>query len=463
MRILKNVAANYTLRLGSTLLALVQVKILSGALTQATLGLYFGTAGTALFLLEFLKLGTHLVLPRFVPVYRARGEVQQARSLEGGVFLGYALLVLLVAAGAWGLARVWPQNTFWRVLPVALLAFGVQAWNQLQSTALMARLRATTAAWVFLLGQGLYTLLLFWQRQGLTLHRVYGLAACAFLVSSGLALWLLKPGNPFRFRRDPELFRFARFAVYNTFFSPVFHYFDYVVLSLASTWGSLALFGLARRVEEFLKKILWIPLEVLAPEISLRDAATDQGRWLAAQVLRLYWFASLALAVPALLYRQELVVWISKSQYAGAGLYLAILVVHVVLLGWAAPLGVAARSLGDMKLLFLADALRNGTYIPLALAFTWLWGPVGLALSFVVSTAVSLGFLVYRAPSLGVRLPALREVSLGGVLAGTALGVGIFVARPLGVAMTLLVLWPWWRMPSEERRRLLYLLRQRHG
>ncbi len=463
MRLLKNVVANYALRLGSTLLALVQVKILSGALPRASLGLYFGTAGTALFLLEFLKLGTHLVLPRFVPLYRARGEVRQARALEGLVFSGYALLVLMVFAGALGLARVFQGSPFWQVFPLALLAFGVQAWNQLQSTALVARLRATTAAWVFLLGQTLFTLWLFLERRHLTLERVFGLAAGAFLVSSVIALALLKPANPLRFRRDPELFRFARFAVYHTFFSPVFHYFDYVVLSLASTWGSLALFGLARRVEEFLKKLLWIPLEVLAPEISLRDAAEDQGRWLASQVLRFYWFASLALAVPALLYRQELVVLISRSQYAGAGLYLAVLVVHVVLLGWAAPLGVAARSLGDMKLLFLADALRNGAYVPLALLMTWQWGPLGLALSFVLSTALSLLFLMGRAPSLGLRLPAPREVLLGIGLAALALAVGQLAGRPLGLLLSVLALGPWGHMPPEDRHRLLDLFRRRHA
>ncbi len=452
MRILKNILANYTLRLGSTLLALVQVKILSFGLSREALGLYFGVAGTALFLLEFLKMGTPLVLPRFVPLYEARGDLRQARALESWIFLGYAMVVLFVALAAWGWAHLATGRALWQVLPMALLAFGVQAWNQLQSTAFVARRRATTAAWVFLTGQTLYTLLLFLQRYQLTVPRVLGLAALAFLVSSALALWLLRPGNPFHFRPDAELRRFVKFAVYNTFFSPVFHYFDYVVLSFASTWGSLALFGLARRVEEFLKKLLWIPLEVLAPEISLRDEHGPRGRWLANQVIRLYWFLSLAIAVPALLYRNELVVLISRSQYAGAGLYLAVLIGHVVLLGWAAPLGVAARSLGDMKLLFLADALRNGVYIPLALLFTWLWGPLGLAFSFVLATSLSLGFLMVQGRGLGLRLPTGREVVTGLLLALLALAVGMKVHRPLGLLLTPLVLAPWVQMPAGDRR-----------
>ncbi len=459
MRIVKNIAANYTLRLGSTLLALVQVKILSLGLAKASLGLYFGTAGTALFLLEFLKMGMPLVLPRFVPLYEARGEPEQARALEGLVFTAYAGLVLLVALLAWLVARALPGRAFWQLLPVALLAFGVQAWNQLQSTALVAHRRVTTAAWVFLLGQTLFTVLLFGIRHALTLHRVYGLAALSFLMSSGLALSLLRPGHPLRFRPDPELSRFVRFAVYHTFFAPVFHYFDYVVLSFASTWGSLALFGLARRVEEFLKKLLWIPLEVLAPEISLRDGARRQGHHLANRVIRLYWLLSLALAVPAFLFRNELVVLISRSQYAGAGLYLAVLVLHVVLLGWAAPLGVAARSLGDMKLLFLADALRNGAYVPLALLFTWQWGPMGLAASFVLSTGLSLGFLMARSRTIGLRLPGPRDVAPGLFFALLALAAGLGVHRLLGVVLTLLVLVPW---SAEDRESWQTLIRRRH-
>ncbi len=460
MRVAKNAVFYALAGVAVSLLAFVQVKILTQALSKRDVGLYFGLSGTVLFVAEFLKLGIPQILPRFVPLYEAKGENLLARRLISILLLGYGLLLGIAGGIVWGLSRwVFPKSAFWHILPWAFLAFGLLAFLQTVSVGLVAQRRIRIAALLTFLAQLGFTLLLWVHRHRLTLGLVFGDLLVASGLMTGMGVLLLKPAWPKRWAPEPEFWHFSRYAAMSTVFAPVYHYFDYVVLAGLTSYPSLALFGVARRIENFLRRLLWLPLETFAPELSFQSRDPGVAKEMASLLIRSYVLLGVIVAIPVWLFRKELIVLISRSDYSGATFFLFLLTFHVVLLSLSGPMGVIARSLGNMKALFWGDALRNGLYMVAAVLLTQRYGPTGMAISFLIATGIGVVYWVVVMRKMGVQVPSIGYLVTLGLWAGGIVWFGETVHPLWALLWVPSLLLPFWLplSPVQRQRWLQFL------
>ncbi len=461
MRVAKNAILYALAGISVSLLAFVQVKILTQGLSKHDVGLYFGLSGTVLFVAELLKVGIPQILPRFVPLYEAQGQGHKAQKLISVLVLGYGGLLGIAGLVVLALARLAPSDSvFWQTLPWAFVAFGVLAFLQTVSVGLVAQRRVRTAALLPFVAHLGFTLLLLLHRHRLTLGLVFGDLLLAAGMVTAVGWILLRPTLPGGWAPDPEFWHFSKYAAMSTVFAPVYHYFDYLVLAGLTSYPSLALFGVARRIENFLRRLLWLPLEALAPELSFQSRHPEIAREAAALLIRSYLLIGVMVAIPILLFRRDLIVLISRADYQGASVFLVLLTLHVVLLSMAGPMGVVARSLGNMKALFWGDALRNGIYVGVALVLTQRFGPLGMAISFLVATGIALIYWVLVIRSMRVRLPSLGYLGALAIWALALWGFGEQVHRWWALVWVPSLIIPFWfSMSPIQRQRWLQFLR----
>ncbi len=438
-------------------LSFIQVKIITGVLPKGEVGLFFGLTGTVMFVADFLKLGLPKILPRFIPVYESRGDVSNAKNLLGFGVLVYSVLMFLSTIFALLLTHLLGvRTTFWKLIPLAFLSYSIMATLQVLTLGLIALRKPAVASIFVALPPLLYTVLIFLTRSRLTLPLLFLLILISYLPFAFFSFMASRPGQPFSFRWDKEFLDFTKYAVLSTIFAPVYHHYDYVVLSSLSAFPSLALFGVARKVENFLRRLLWLPLEVLAPEISFRDRNPSESREFINILTKSYLIFGIFITVPVILYRKEIIVFISQSAYAGAGIFLFLLSVHVMLLTLMSPYSVAARSLGHMDIAFIKDIVRNGSYIIIALVFTKLWGPTGLAMSFIASTLLGLIYIIPACTRIGIRPPEPGYFFKIMGLAVVSLLIGMYLNRPIGLIVLLVMVFVFWKNLPEHQRTFLY-------
>lgn len=444
-------------------LSFVQIKIITGALPKGDVGLFFGLTGTVMFIADFLKLGLPKILPRFIPLYDSRDEPRKAKELLGfGVFVYFVLMLTSIVIAMLIAKFLGVRSTFWQLIPLAFLSYSPMAILSVLTLGLIAMRKPLVASIFVAIPPLVYTILIFLTRNTLTLPLLFLLIFVSYLPFVIFSLFVARPGKPFVFKWDKEFLEFTKYAVLSTIFAPVYHHYDYVILSSLSAFPSLALFGVARKVENFLRRLLWLPLEALAPEISFRDKNPLESREFINILTKLYLIFGILITVPIILYRKEIILLISQSEYAGAGVFLFLLSIHVVLLTIMSPYSVAARSLGHMNIAFIKDIVRNGSYMIIALVFTKLWGPTGMALSFIFSTIFGLMYIIPACIRIGINPPELDYLVKVFALAIGSLLIGMHLNRPIGIFILLSIIFVFWQnLPGRQKTFLLERISRR--
>ncbi|HWN83156.1 MAG TPA: lipopolysaccharide biosynthesis protein, partial [Candidatus Udaeobacter sp.] len=229
---------------------------------------------------------------------------------------------------------------------------------------------------------------------------------------------------------------FWRGAAVNSLIGIGFGYADKLLVSLFLSFQMVSLFYVAERVTFLLKRLLAVPLQVTAPEMTHRweggrreELLRDVGFMLKVQ-FALGWLVTAMVFVAA----EAAVLLLSSPAFLPAAGLLRILTLSVMLMAFYAPITTLFRAIERIDLALLSDVLWLGLYVALGIALMPRYALKGIVLAQVTASAVTALWNVIaarRSARIAWDVPGMVRVALSGLLATIP---GYLVARALGRA-----------------------------
>ncbi|MGB9589855.1 MAG: hypothetical protein ACP5QG_06500 [candidate division WOR-3 bacterium] len=376
---------------GVTLIAgFVQLKLLSVRLSMVDLGVYFALQSAVAIVGELAKAGFPLVFAHYVPRFQAEGRDPRLLafwSLLGHLTIGIileaiALVVSFCATGSF------PSN-----LPFAVLFFYAMTHYSLASSFILSSRRPGLYSFLNSTGAVGYALLLLVFMRPLNLEIALLSGAASYITLSAVA-WLIMRPTPGKISHLKEITFYWKYAIMTTALGPIFTYADRLIAAAFLSYEAVAIFGVARKIETIGRNILGTPLDLLAPESSYnwltgdrKDILRQLGRF-----TRFYFLWGIAVVALIPLLGKPAIILVSSPQYVSALPYLLILWIGATLGTLYYPYTTVARGIGNMKIFFFSDLIWTGTYLMIALSFTWMLGLWVLATAPLFASAFTLLF-----------------------------------------------------------------------
>jgi O-antigen/teichoic acid export membrane protein len=452
-RIARNTSAVGTAFVVTTLLSFVQIKLLTRYLSQDALGEYSAAFALGALVSVLAQVGLPAVVLRFTAKYDALGSPARIRRLFGFAFgLTAALSVVILALVHLVTPRVLPHlyatppsaagvglaTGVWLATALRQVVYAVfDGLRRMRSPAMLENLNlaAVTAALVLLrsrldvrlvlaisLGSGLATLavaLVLLVRRGLG-------PAPAAVAGSG------SPPETAAVVRDIQ--PFWRGAAVNSIIGIGFGYADKLLVSLFLSFQMVSLFYVAERITFLLKRLLAVPLQVTAPEMTHRweggrreELRRDVGFMLKVQ-FALGWLVTAMVFVAA----DAAVLLISSPAFLPAAKLLRTLTLSVMLMAFYAPITTLLRAMERIDLALWSDILWLGLYVGLGVLLMPRFALQGIVAAQVAASAATALWNVAaarRAASIAWDVPGMVRVGLSGVV---ALGPGFALAHWAG-------------------------------
>lgn len=428
----------------SVVFTLVQLGILSRALSEDTFGLFVTLRGFSLLLGAAILIGLPQVLVRFLPTFEARHEPGKSIS----IFFVSASVVCILGVALYAASGFWE-----RVMPSGVRGLiasrGVIVWLALSSVTLALKmllyggfngLREMRMQMLLeLVYLALFTGYLIVERERLTVELLF---AAMFALNGGIFL----AGIPVFVRRArrlsagigaaadggivvPNLFAYWAGSICLSVVALAFTDVDRFVMSSVLPMAAISLFHVASRVDVLLKRFLGLPILAAQPEIT---RVYEEGRW-AAIAGRIGLFTkgmvTAALFCTALfaVIGRDVIILLAGNAYADSYRILLMLLPTVPLAAISAPLVATMRSLHFIKWAVICDFLWMATYFGTFFLFVSAMGVEGMALAQVLASLVQMAAAIMLSkrerffggvdPRLGVLFIALSVLTAGGMLA----------------------------------------------
>ena len=450
-RIARNTSAVATAFVVTTLLSFVQIKLLTRYLSQDALGEYSAAFAIGALVSVLAQLGLPAVVLRFTAKYDALQAPERIRSLFRFAFLTSAILsVAILALVTWAAPLLLPR--FYAHPPAAVgvgLATGVwlgTVLRQVTYSVFDGRRRMRIPALLENLNLGALTVALILLRSRLDVPLVFALSLASGLATLACALVLLyrrgvvpdvKELEPVS--RDAllhEVQPFWRGAAVNSIIGIGFGYADKLLVSLFLSFQMVSLFYVAERFAFLLKRLLAVPLQVTAPEMTHRweagrreELLRDVGFMLKVQ-FALGWLTTAMVFVAA----EAAVLLLSSPAFLPAAGLLRTLTLSVMLMAFYAPITTLFRAIERIDLALISDVIWLGLYVGLGIALMPRLALTGIVLAQVVASAVTALWNVLaarRAARIHWDVGGMARVALSGLLAA---GPGYLLARAVGRA-----------------------------
>jgi len=450
-RIARNTSAVATAFVVTTLLSFVQIKLLTRYLTQDALGEYSAAFAIGALVSVLAQVGLPVVVLRFTAKYDALGAPERIRRLFQFAFSVTALLsVVILVLVHFTAPAILPR--FYQHPPAAVgvgLATGLwlaTALRQVVYSVFDGRRRMRIPAVLENLNLAALTIALLALRTRLDVPLVLGLSLVSGLATLACGLVLLfrrgvcPAGDQLPPVQRAELIRdiqpFWRGAAVNSLIGIGFGYADKLLVSLFLSFQMVSLFYVAERVTFLLKRLLAVPLQVTAPEMTHRweggrreELLRDVGFMLKVQ-FALGWLVTAMVFVAA----EAAVLLLSSPAFLPAAGLLRILTLSVMLMAFYAPITTLFRAIERIDLALLSDVLWLGLYVALGIALMPRYALKGIVLAQVTASAVTALWNVIaarRSARIAWDVPGMVRVALSGLLATIP---GYLVARALGRA-----------------------------
>ncbi|MDI6807392.1 MAG: oligosaccharide flippase family protein [Candidatus Eisenbacteria bacterium] len=280
-RVAGNTLALFASHFSTLFFTLIQAKIIAVWLGPIGFGIYASSVAAGAIFGALMELGLPFVLLRFIPLFEARGEREKSRdlvrfSLILSSFMAVVLIIPLIAFGG-RLSSLFHESPLG--LKIILLASTYVAFGVLRAIIYGAfnGLSRMTFPFVFeILFQGLVTLWIFVIRNRLdvmALFKVFITIGAIVVIVSLATLWLLF------FRRKgerkltmlgaaSEVSSFWKGACLMTFIGLGLENSDRLVVGGFMSFQAVSLLHVASRIMYFFKKLLFLPLLAVSPEIT---------------------------------------------------------------------------------------------------------------------------------------------------------------------------------------------------
>jgi len=369
-----------TASLGSSFfINLAQLKVLTSALSPSDVGLYFAAAGVSLILGSFFMWGFPMVFSRYIPKF----ETEDRRDKVEALFWVNIITFLLPAAATYLVVRLMAvrlgASALATVLPAAFVSH-VPLFVASAAASYFAGARRMHLTAVFnVLPLAVHVTLLYAYRDTLTVVGAFHLLTLAATPVVIIAILAIRPHFHVARHLWREIDHFWGFAILTSLLAPFILYVDRVIIAGLLPLEGLALYMIARKIENAIRRVLTIPLYVMAPELSYHsDAASEMGS--VAAIFRsfrqVYLILGVAMCAAVGWFGRDIIHLLSTEAYTGAYPLLLILLAAVVAGCLYAPYTLLARSLGRMDLYFYSDLVWVVSYLPLCI---FLIRHVGLA------------------------------------------------------------------------------------
>ena len=450
-----------TISLGSSFfitafLAFVQVKLITNYLSQTDVGVWSAVTAVGALLTAFSELGMPQVLVRYGAKYDVERRLARLRRLHKftlSVYLGAMAVVVgvLIAAGP-VVARLLGGSEVDRWL----LVLGYFAWasgtlRALNNASFRGLRRMPVMAALEIAFSFMVTLSYFLMRRHLSVH----LALVAFLAASvlvglaghGLLVRLLATlrgeesaageASPIL----PEIRRFWGGAAAAGVLLIFIEQLDKTLIAGLVSFAALAIFHVAARLALFARRLLYVPFQVMYPEITHKWEGTRRDELPADMELfiKLELGLGLMLMVFLTVFARPLLLLVSTPEFLPGAPVLWVFTGVVPFLCLYQPLVLFLRAIGNVWYAFAADCSWLVIYLTLGSLLVLPLGLPGFVAGQIVASAVVLTYALTIFRRLGLPRPPvpffLKRLALAAVVWGGSVAAG-----------SRLPALPWWEL-----------------
>ena len=450
-----------TLALGTSFfvtaaLAFLQVKILTNYLSQASVGVWSAVLASGALLATLSELGLPQVLVRYGAKYDAEGRLARlSRLLTFALKVYFTAMVFVFGAlllvgpsiarllGAEAVTRWLLILGYFAVASGTLRALNNASFRGLRRMAAIAALEISFSVMVTL---GYFLLR---NRLSVELALFVFLGASLLVAMVGLSLLSRMLGRV-RKEADPEVLAAPVFPEVRGFwqgaaaagvFLIAIEQLDKPLLATLVSFQALAVFHVAARLYLFARRLLYVPFQVMFPEITHKWEGPRRHELRADMELFLKLELGLGLMLVVLLavFARPLLLLVSNARFLGGSRVLWVLAAVIPLLCLHQPLSMFLRAIGRVWFAFIADSTWLVLYLGIGTLLVGRWGLPGFVAGQLVASTVVLTYLLIAFSRLDLPRPPVRFF-----LTRLAVSAGVWA---VSVGLGRIVPYQsWWRM-----------------
>ncbi len=443
-RIVRNTSAVAAAFATNTVLSFLQIKLLTRFLSQSALGEYSATFAIGAIVSVLAAVGLPTVVLRYTAKYDALGAVHRIARLlllAWGLILALAVVLIAVVAklAPLILPRLYSLPPSAENVLLATAVFIATALRQVTYAGFDGLRRMTYPAALENLNVAVITagILAFHDRLSvpLLLGMSLGSGLLTFVIATVLLVRVLRTmGGE---RREPsqaigsgplppllaDITPFWWGAALNGVIGIGFGYADKLLVSLFLSFELVSIFFVAERVTFLFKRLLAVPLQVAAPEITRRWelGRREELRHDVGFLIKVQFAVAILLAALVLVAAEAAVLLVADSSFLAAAGLLRVLTISVVLMAAYAPITTLLRAIERIGLALASDVIWLGCYVGLGVVLMPKLGLHGIVLAHLAASTVTAVWNIgagERAAHIAWDLRGLSRVLGTGLLVG---------------------------------------------
>lgn len=375
MKIFKNTLLLYLTRFVEVLATFVQIKIITLFLPKLIVGKIFFIIGIASFIATISQAGFSFVFVRYVPKFSKK---ENLTLLNFSMLIYFTGLIISILTGI----------TIYHSLPFWVMFTGIYVFSALplMGAFLIGNSRIKFLFYLTTLRSLVLIVLIYLTRSSLTITNL----GLIFLLSGIAVFFGFYAVFPVTFDVDilklslNEIKSFWKYAFLDQVFQPIFMYLYRIITPLVMNYEALASFTISKRIDNFSRRIFQVPLDVVSPEISIRDSRMKEIIPVLVEMKKIYVIFSTAFFLGYVLFGKWLIVLISTTSYLDAFKALLILGIGFVISSNYSVDATFLRSIGEMKTYFIHNFIWMVIFILSFVILGKFFGLSGLAAAYPI-------------------------------------------------------------------------------
>lgn len=447
----------------------------------SSLGSFFTIMAFAGILAQLLLLGLPLVFSRYLPKFEAEGEKKKSRSLlSSSVFiflsLGIIINLIFLFIGYRIGFEVYREELIGRYLALGITVQLSVTLLSLLLNGFIGLRKMSYFASFNILHLLLLTGMFYSFRNSLSIPLLLKIHLLSVLPSLILAVFFLSRSIGWTLRMDRESIKevvpYWRYSIVQGVLSPFSGYLDRLLVGYILGMRSVSLFVAAMRANLLARRILAIPLQALAPELSYfwekgREEVLGRDLWRITKILFLF---GCLLGVLLFVLSRGVILLITTPEYLGSLPLLRLIAIAFPILSLYAPITLAMRSVGRISLFIICDLIRFFSYVFSLYILGMRFGLIGVGIAGIPSAVLvllfSLFYIIPRYTSLRIGWGFIVKTLLFTIAIG-CLGFIVLQRVPLpplieiiagGVLIVLAFLFFAWEVSTKEEQAKFYQL-----
>lgn len=373
MRFFRNTLLLYLTRFVEVFATFVQIKILTIFLPKLVVGRIFFIMGIASFIATVSQAGFAFVFVRYVPKFNMKENLTLFNFSLIIYFIGLFFSVILGVT-------IHHSLSFW------IMFTGVYVFSVLPliSSFLIGNSQIKFLFFLTTLRSLVLLVLIYLTRHALTITNlglIFMLAGIAVLIKFYITFPVIFDLSLLKIILQ-EIKNFWKYAFLDQIFQPIFMYLYRIITPLVLNYEALASFTISRRIDNFSRRLFQVPLDIVSPEISLRDSRKSEIIPVLVELKKIYVIFATAFFLGYVIFGKLLIIIISTTSYLDALRSLLILGIGLVISSIYSVDATFLRSIGEMKAYFIHNFIWMVVFIISFVILGKFYGLSGLAAAY---------------------------------------------------------------------------------